>query len=154
MKFLLSSNDAKIRVSFEAMKNSPVVRIEKHYNFIEFSEISDFFLISFKIGLNLLSKVLSSQCKEELQGKGVFIPNQYDLDFLIKKYEENIKSYLIDSFKDYYGKLEIISDKMIPYEIFKKWIMKDHDLEIVYFNKKLKVAVTLMCLNDIGLSYD
>ena len=39
----------------------------------------------------------------------------------------------------------------IPYDIFKRWLEKGHDLEIVYYNKRMKVSMSLLCLNEIIL---
>lgn len=85
---------------------------------------------------------------KDLIEKGIFVPRKHhQLDYLIKKYEKNLREYLENSFAEY----NINTILAIPYDIFQRWIHKSHDLEIIYYNKRMKVAVTLMSLNEIVL---
>jgi hypothetical protein len=124
--------------------------INNECNTIEFNEIFEFFLRSWQHGFHLLYNLLDHQgTVQEFTMKKVFIPKHHDFDYLIKLNEKEIKKHLTNTFKEF----NIDLNKPIPYDIFKKWVIKDHDLEIVYYNKRLKIAVTLMCLNEIGMTF-
>lgn len=144
IKYALLSNESKIKATFEAMKFS---LIYNDRNYLEFIEIFEFFIISWNCGLDILYDLLNKNCKEELNEKNIFIPPHHSLNYLIKKYENVIKTYLIDSFLEFGMDVK----QEISYDMFKLWILKNHDLEIVYHNKRLKIAVSMICLNDIGL---
>lgn len=136
------------------MKYDSTTRIDKYFNDIDFSEIFLFAKNSIKYGFNILYNLLNNQFKKDLLVDGIYIPQNNELDFLINKYESNLKNYLINSFRNFYGVKENIAEKSIPYDIFKLWILKDNDLEITYANTKIKIALTLMCLNEISISYE
>jgi hypothetical protein len=115
-------------------------------NMIEFHEILEFFINSWKRGFSLLENILHNN--EELKAKNVYVPDKpHQFDFLIEKYENKVKEYLENSMLEY--KINVM--KGIPYEIFKKWIEKGHNLEIVYYNKRMKISMSLLSLNDIIL---
>lgn len=154
IKLLFSSDEMKSRAAFEVMKY-PVAMTSLNSNpkdIVTLNEILHFFMISWKHGFHILYNLLR-QYKEELARKYFFQAEHHQLDYLIKKYENNVKTCLIESFKEYSAgqnnKFDVY--KGIPYEIFRQWVTKDHDLEIYYYNKKLRIAVTFRCLNDIGL---
>jgi hypothetical protein len=136
------------------MKSDASTRTYKYFNNIDFTEIFEFFKNSLKYGFNIMYNLLNNQCKENLLINEIYILKINELDFLLSKYENNLKNYLVNSFSDFYGYTENVAEKSIPYDIFMMWILKDHDFEITYGNTKLKIAITLMCLSDIGISYE
>jgi hypothetical protein len=113
---------------------------------IEFTEIFEYFVSSWKRGFWLLENILSNN--QDLKEKGIFIPEKHgQLDYLILKYEKNLKEYLMNSFSEF--NLNVM--KGINYTIFQNWLLKGHDLEIVYYNKRMKVAISLLCVDEIVL---
>jgi len=122
------------------------IHLKYERNTIEFNEILEFFINSWKRGFELLDNILHNN--KELKAKNVYIPDQHHrFDYLIDKYENKIKEYLENSFLEY----QINVMRGIPYDIFKRWLEKGHDLEIVYYNKRMKVSMSLLCLNEIIL---
>ena len=121
--------------------------LKSNRNTIEFNEIFEFFMNSWKKGFQLLENILNNS-SNEFNERNIFIPrNSNQLEFLLQKNEKQVRQYLVSSLSEFNVNL----NSGIGYEIFKNWIEKGHDLEIVYVNKRLRVAVSLLCLNDIVL---
>ncbi len=86
--------------------------------------------------------------KDELTKNNICIPAKNQLDFLIDKNTEELKNYIISSLQ-----IAGIKDTSnISYEAFRSWISYDRTLEIIYFNKRIRIAMDLLCLDDIGLN--
>jgi hypothetical protein len=122
------------------------IHLKYERNTIEFNEILEFFINSWRRGFELLDNILYHN--EELKAKNVYIPEKpHRFDYLIEKYENKIRDYLENSFLEY--KINVM--RGIPYDIFKGWLEKGHDLEIVYYNKRMKVCMSLLSLKEIVL---
>jgi hypothetical protein len=146
MKYVLTSIENQIKATFEAMKfKFNYDKIER--NSIEFNEIFEYFLKSWEGGMVILCNFLNRQCFNDPNLKSLYIPKFPEIQFLLKKYGNVIKAYLLDSFFEF----GVDINKGVSFEIFSKWILKDHDLEIVYSQKRLKIAVSLTCCKEIGL---
>jgi hypothetical protein len=156
MKLVLSGKEARIKckinfiiksflVSFAAISPN---RIAKH---LEFNDLLTYFINSWIYGFRNLSEIinLNNNFREEFNKNNIFIPSKNNLDYLVDKHNEEIKNYLITTFTK-----AGVSDfsKGIDYEVFKTWLNYDHTLEICYFNKRIRIAVDLMCLDDIGIN--
>jgi hypothetical protein len=156
IKHILLSDDVKTRISFEVMRkyDSKSNNVNTDQYGIPFNDIVEYFSYSWKSGLYLLYTITNQQCKGELISNGILVPGKGDLDFLITKYKYSLVQYLIDSFSKFNINLSQNDSYQyvnIPFDIFKKWIYLDHDLEITYYNKRIKIAVSLLCLRNVGL---
>jgi hypothetical protein len=63
----------------------------------------------------------------------------------------NLKNYILSSLRDVGVDL---SKGVVDYISFKKWIIIDHTLEINYYKYNYKFAISLVCLEGIGLYFD
>lgn len=86
--------------------------------------------------------------KDDLNKNNVPVPAKNQLDFLLDKNREEIKKYLANSFSSI-GAKDLSN---INYDTYKLWITNDHTLEIIYFNKRIRIAMDLMCLDHIELN--
>lgn len=144
IKYILLSDEAKFRVSFEAMRTGVRDRNEVR-PYLNVEDIVDYCSKSCLYAFHLLYILISQQWRDEFDTRGLYIPHFEEFDYAIKKNQMNLKDYVANS----------LSNKVqISYEDFKKWISTDIDLEISYYNKRVKVALTLLCLKDIGLLID
>ena len=104
---------------------------------------------SWYYSFNFLNYLLNTQLKEELIKANLPIPNKIQLDSFIPKFEENLKLHILTTFNEI-G----LTAQNITFENFAKFIEVDHTLEIYYCNKRIRVAMSLYCLNEIGLIAD
>lgn len=94
---------------------------------------------------------LIRNCSDEFTKDGVVLPSSCnEFDSLVYQYEDNLRSYLINSFTQ----IGVDPFREITFENFSNWVTKDHSLEITYHNKTFKIAMSVMCLNDIELIED
>lgn len=126
----------------------------KNKNYLEIGEIIDFFsnslLYGFKFFFNYVN--FNSRVQEEFLKSNVFIPKYFDtFEFLVEQNLENIKMHVITTLKS--AGVDI-SQGCLDFESFKKWANAEHNIEIYYHNKKFRISVNLMCLEDIGLCMD
>lgn len=121
----------------------------KSKQYIEFNELLQYFMSSWNYGFKILINIINmSQVKEDLNKNNIPIPMKNQLDFLIERSIDDLKGYLMNTFL----MIGVKDPSTITYDTFKMWIAYDHTLEICYFNKRVRIAIDLMCLNDIGLN--
>ena len=145
MKYVFSSNDARIRLTYDA------IMINKQKNILDIDDIFIFFIKSWQRAFAFIHFYLINNCKEEFLKNNIFIPDKLeDFDAYIKKSEEIVRNSIFSSF----GDIGIDVSKGISLDNFALWIKRDHTLEIYYANKKFRFAMSLSCLDDIGILYD
>ena len=89
-----------------------------------------------------------NQVKDDLNKNNVPVPAKSQFDFLLDKNTEEIKKYIANSFYS----IGVKDLSTINYDTYKLWIANDHTLEIIYFNKRVRIAMDLMCLDHIDLN--
>jgi hypothetical protein len=67
------------------------------------------------------------------------------LDIIIPNHEAETRTYLTEIFGD---------KEKIDFDMFKIFYEQDHTLEIIYYNKRIRMAMSLACLDDIEILYD
>jgi hypothetical protein len=92
---------------------------------------------------------MNTRLKEELVKSNQPIPGKLHLDSFIPKFEENLKVHILGAFNEI-G----LSAQNVTFDNFSKFMEIDHTLEIMYCNKRIRIAMSLNCLNDIGLISD
>lgn len=80
--------------------------------------------------------------------KNIPAPTVTQFELWANKFEDNIKIYLINDFRE----CGIDSNKPIDFDTFKNWIYKDHNLYLNYANKSISIATSLICLDEIGFT--
>ncbi len=121
----------------------------KSKQYLDINELLQYFVTSWNYGFRILYNILNmNQIKDDLIINNIPVPAKNQLDFVIEKNTEELKNYLISSFQ----MLGVKDTSNITYEAFRLWIAYDRTLEIIYFNKRVRIAMDLMCLDDIGLN--
>jgi hypothetical protein len=125
--------------------------LNRNKNYLDFAEIFDYFFKSWVYGFRIIFNYLNKNCREEFTKLGIEIPHStQQMDNIILKYDENLKLYLLQSFNE----IGVDVSRGINFELFNKWITKDHTLEITYYNKTFKIAMSLVCLEGIEILMD
>jgi len=78
--------------------------------------------------------------------KNIPTPSITQFELWASKYENNVKIYLTNDFRE--NGIDI--NKPIDFEIFKKWITRDHSFYLTYATKSVVIATTFSDLDDIG----
>lgn len=125
--------------------------INKEKNILEFHDIYDFLLNSWIYGFRSLENFIKLYCSEEFSKLNIYFPNKQQMDYAIMKHQDNLKQFLIQTFSE----LNVdIRNEPISFETFKNWLQSDRTLEITFYNKTLRFAVSLTCLVDVGIKMD
>lgn len=75
-------------------------------------------------------------------------PNITQFELWANKYETNLNIYLQNDFRE--NNLDI--NKPIDFDIFSKWLLKDHNLYLNYADKSIVIATNLMGLDEVGFN--
>jgi hypothetical protein len=88
---------------------------------------------------------VGNRCEEEFVKNGFFLPKEGQLENLVSSYESDVREYLTGLFGE---------KQQIDFEAFRKFYEMDHTLEVIFYNKRLRMAMTFACLDDIEIIYD
>jgi len=133
MKKVFASKEVREKLSFIAMMR----RKDMDKTYIEFNEIFEFFFNSWMHGFKILGEVL---CREKNFDKKGFKE-------FASKFDEKIKQFLLSEMKE----AGINPMERIEFFQIRKWLNKDNTLQIIEGKKGVNIAMSLLCLEDVGL---
>jgi hypothetical protein len=121
-------------------------------NYLTIHEIIIFFTNSWLNAFMIVFSLINKNHQEEFKKLNIYIPQKLQyLQSYVYQNEVNLKNYILSSLRDVGVDL---SKGVVDYISFKKWIIIDHTLEINYYKYNYKFAISLVCLEGIGLYFD
>ena len=139
----LSSQEKRMEILFEAMKS------DLNKNYLTFEDVYKFFLKSWISGFNYIYGFINFYLRKEFIEKNIPVAsNREEILNIPSRHKEDLYNYLLKNFHD----SGINIGAPITYEIFKKWIIKDNTLEIIYANKIFKFATSILYFENIALN--
>ena len=138
---VLRDKNFRLNLSMVCMMNTN----DKNRNYLEISEIKEFFVRSFIYGFKHLLYQVNKE-KNEFQKKNLPVVTIGQIELWSERFELQIHSYIDKDLRengiDPYGRMD--------FETFKKWIIKDHTIHLNYGGKNCDIATSLIKLDDIG----
>ena len=137
---VLKDKNYRLLLSMMAMMSLP----DKSRDYIEISEIKDFFFHSYVEAYRHLAFLVK---KEEVEYKKNNLPvaTVKQMGKWASKFEKEIKDYIDRDIKGVFPN----AINRINFEQFKRWIAQDHTIYVKYGNKNISVATSLIRLDDI-----
>ena len=142
---VLKDKNYRLLLSMMAMMSLP----DKSRDYIEISEIKDFFFNSYVEAYRHLGYLIK---KEESNYKrdGLPVPTVKQMGKWARKYEKEVKDYIDKDLKAFFPDITT----SISFEQFKMWISQDHNIYVQYGNKNVTFATSLIRLDDINYEED
>ena len=138
---VLKDKNFRLNLSMVCMMNTN----DKNRNYLDISEIKEFFFRSFIYGFKHLLYQVNKE-KNEFQKKNLPVVTIGQIELWSERFELQIHSYIDKDLRengiDPYGRMD--------FETFKKWIIKDHTIHLNYGGKNCDIATSLVKLDDIG----
>jgi hypothetical protein len=138
---VLKDKNFRLNLSMVCMMNTN----DKNRNYLDISEIKEFFFRSFIYGFKHLLYQVNKE-KNEFQKKNLPVVTIGQIELWSERFELQIHSYIDKDLRengiDPYGRMD--------FETFKKWIIKDHTIHLNYGGKNSDIATSLVKLDDIG----
>lgn len=138
---VLKDKNFRLNLSMVCMMNTN----DKNRNYLDISEIKEFFFRSFIYGFKHLLYQVNKE-KNEFQKKNLPVVTIGQIELWSERFELQIHSYIDKDLRengiDPYGRMD--------FETFKKWIIKDHTIHLNYGGKNCDIATSLIKLDDIG----
>ena len=138
---VLKDKNFRLNLSMVCMMNTN----DKNRNYLEISEIKEFFYRSFIYGFKHLLYQVNKE-KNEFQKKNLPVVTIGQIELWSERFQMQIYSYIDNDLRengiDPYGRMD--------FETFKKWIIKDHTIHLNYGGKNCDIATSLVKLDDIG----
>ena len=138
---VLKDKDFRMKVSMLAMMK----RIDYNRNYLDVMEIKEFFFQSFVQAYRHLGWKIKKMNKDFIS-KNIPVPTIKQLELYAEKYENKIKNAVEKDLME----IGINPGGNIDQETFKKWIYKDHTINIKYAYLEVNIATTLTKLDEIG----
>ena len=138
---VLKDKDFRLKVSMLAMMK----RIDYNRNFLDVMEIKEFFFQSFIYAYRHLGWKIKKMNKDFVS-KNIPVPTIKQLELYAEKYENKIKNAVEKDLME----MGINPGGNIDQETFKKWIYKDHTINIKFAYLEVNIATTLTKLDEIG----
>ena len=138
---VLKDKDFRLKVSMLAMMK----RIDYNRNFLDVMEIKEFFFQSFIYAYRHLGWKIKKMNKDFVS-KNIPVPTIKQLELYAEKYENKIKNAVEKDLME----MGINPGGNVDQETFKKWIYKDHTINIKYAYLEVNIATTLTKLDEIG----
>jgi hypothetical protein len=138
---VLKDKDFRMKVSMLAMMK----RIDYNRNYLDVMEIKEFFFQSFIYAYRHLGWKIKKMNKDFIS-KNIPVPTIKQLELYAEKYENKIKNAVEKDLME----IGINPGGNIDQETFKKWIYKDHTINIKYAYLEVNIATTLTKLDEIG----
>jgi len=145
MKNVFSSHEMRERLTFMAMMRKK----EKSSMTLDFNDIFEYFFNSWLYGFRILADVIQKS-KGELLQKNIMVVGKSDMESFAASQEGRIKAFLFDSIRE----SGIDPTQKIEFEAIRKWLAKDNTLQIIYANKGINIATSLLCLDEIAFTDD
>ena len=138
---VLKDKDFRMKVSMLAMMK----RIDYNRNYLDVMEIKEFFFQSFIYAYRHLGWKIKKMNKDFVS-KNIPVPTIKQLELYAEKYENKIKNAVEKDLME----IGINPGGNIDQETFKKWIYKDHTINIKFAYLEVNIATTLTKLDEIG----
>ncbi len=78
--------------------------------------------------------------------KGIPVPSITQFELWANKFENHIRIYLSNDFRE----CGVDISRPIDFDLFRKWIYRDHNLKLTYTIKNVVIATSLISLDDLG----
>ena len=138
---VLKDKDFRMKVSMLAMMK----RIDYNRNYLDVMEIKEFFFQSFVQAYRHLGWKIKKMNKDFIS-KNIPVPTIKQLELYAEKYENKIKNAVEKDLME----MGINPGGNVDQETFKKWIYKDHTINIKFAYLEVNIATTLTKLDEIG----
>ena len=142
---VLKDKNYRLLLSMMAMMSLP----DKSRDYIEISEIKDFFFNSYVEAYRHLAYLVKKNA-DEYKRNNLPVATPKQMGKWARKYEKEIKEYVDRDIKNFFGNLT----NSINFEQFKRWISQDHTIYVKYGDKNISIATSLIRLDDIRYEED
>ena len=142
---VLKDKNYRLLLSMMAMMSLP----DKSRDYIEISEIKDFFFNSYVEAYRHLAYLVKKNA-DEYKRNNLPVATPKQMGKWARKYEKEIKEYVDRDIKNFFGNVT----NSINFEQFKRWISQDHNIYVQYGNKNITIATSLIRLDDIQYEED
>ena len=137
---VLKDKNYRLLLSMMAMMSLP----DKSRDYIEISEIKDFFFHSYVEAYRHLAFLVKKE-EGEYKKNNLPVATVKQMGKWASKFEKEIKDYIDRDIKGVFPN----AINRINFEQFKRWIAQDHTIYVKYVNKNISVATSLIRLDDI-----
>ena len=142
---VLKDKNYRLLLSMMAMMSLP----DKSRDYIEISEIKDFFFNSYVEAYRHLAYLVKKNA-DEYKRNNLPVATPKQMGKWARKYEKEIKEYVDRDIKNFFGNVT----NSINFEQFKRWISQDHTIYVKYGDKNISIATSLIRLDDIRYEED
>ena len=142
---VLKDKNYRLLLSMMAMMSLP----DKSRDYIEISEIKDFFFNSYVEAYRHLAYLVKKNA-DEYKRNNLPVATPKQMGKWARKYEKEIKEYVDRDIKNFFGNVT----SSINFEQFKRWISQDHTIYVKYGDKNISIATSLIRLDDIRYEED
>ena len=142
---VLKDKNYRMLLSMMAMMSLP----DKSRDYIEISEIKDFFFNSYVEAYRHLGHLIQKEASE-YRRNNLPVATVKQLGKWAKKFEKEVKDYIDKDLKAFFPNITT----SINFEQFKRWISQDHNIYVSYGNKNITIATSLLRLDDIRYEED
>ena len=137
---VLKDKNYRLLLSMIAMMSLP----DKSRDYIEISEIQNFFFNSYVEAYRHLAYQVKKEAKE-FEKNQLPVATVKQLGKWAQKFEKEIKQYIENDIKQSIPNVT----NSINFEQFKRWISNDHNIYVKYGHKTATIATSLIRLDDI-----
>ena len=137
---VLKDKNYRLLLSMIAMMSLP----DKSRDYIEISEIQNFFFNSYVEAYRHLAYQVKKEAKEFKKNQ-LPVATVKQLGKWAQKFEKEIKQYIENDIKQFIPNVT----NSINFEQFKRWISNDHNIYVKYGHKTATIATSLIRLDDI-----
>ena len=137
---VLKDKNYRLLLSMIAMMSLP----DKSRDYIEISEIQNFFFNSYVEAYRHLAYQVKKEAKE-FEKNQLPVATVKQLGKWAQKFEKEIKQYIENDIKQFIPNVT----NSINFEQFKRWISNDHNIYVKYGHKTATIATSLIRLDDI-----
>ena len=138
---VLKDKNYRLLLSMMAMMSLP----DKSRDYIEISEIKDFFFNSYVEAYRHLGFLVQKE-GVEYKRNNLPVATVKQLGKWARKFEKEVKDYIEKDLRGFFPNIT----NSINFEQFKRWISLDHTIYVQYWNKNISIATSLIRLDDIN----
>ena len=138
---VLKDKNYRLLLSMMAMMSLP----DKSRDYIEISEIKDFFFNSYVEAYRHLGFLVQKE-GVEYKRNNLPVATVKQLGKWARKFEKEVKDYIEKDLRAFFPNIT----NSINFEQFKRWISLDHTIYVQYWNKNISIATSLIRLDDIN----
>ena len=138
---VLKDKDFRMKVSMLAMMK----RIDYNRSYLDVMEIKEFFYQSFIQAYKHLGWKIKKMHKDFVS-KNIPVPSIKQLELYAEKYESKIKNAVEKDLME----IGVNPAGNVDQDTFRKWIYKDHTINIKFAYLEINIATSLIKLDEIG----